>query len=122
MVTRILVIDDDPASRELVRYLLLRDGYDVVLAADGREGLQRAVAERPQLVISDIHLPGLDGMALTAHLRQLPGWSEIPLVAVSGSSSSHDADAAIAAGFDGYIEKPIVPETFAQQIAPYLKA
>ena len=120
MPVRILLIEDNPTNMELMTYLLEAFGYAPTCAMDGEEGLAIAARERPDLIICDIQLPGIDGYEVA---RQLKGNSElctIPLLAVTASAMVGDREKALAAGFDGYIPKPISPHTFVQQMAPYL--
>jgi CheY-like chemotaxis protein len=122
MSARILVIDDDQASRELITYLLQAFGYTLVCASDGEEGLEAIGREAPDLVICDVHLPKIDGYEIARQLKGHPTWRTIPLVAVTASAMAHDHRKARAAGFDGYLTKPIDPETFVQQIEAFLAA
>jgi CheY-like chemotaxis protein len=118
---RILIVEDDLASRELARYLLVQAGHTVLLATNGLEGLRMAQQDHPDLVLSDIQLPGIGGLEIAATLHAEPGLRHVPVVAVTGSVREADRLAAVQAGFNGYISKPIVPENFAKQVAAFLK-
>jgi CheY-like chemotaxis protein len=120
MPTRILVIEDDEFSRELVRYLLDRHGYTVLEAADGGAGVQIALREQPDLVLCDLQMPVLNGYEVVQRLRSNPLWRVVPVVAVTAFSMPGDRDLALAAGFDNYLTKPITPEIFVEQIAAFL--
>lgn len=120
MAARILVIEDHPASLDLVRYLLETSGYIALTAVDGEIGLQTAVAELPDLVICDIQMPKMDGYQFLASLRQKVALRSIPVIAVTAFSMPGDQSKILAAGFEGYISKPIVPETFVAQVGAYL--
>jgi CheY-like chemotaxis protein len=122
MSARILVIDDDQASRELMTYLLQAFGHTLLCASDGAEGLEAIGREVPDLVLCDVHLPKIDGYEIARQLKGHPTWRTIPLVAVTASAMAHDRNQALAAGFDGYLTKPIDPETFVQQIEAFLAA
>jgi CheY-like chemotaxis protein len=122
MSARILVIDDDQASRELITYLLQAFGHMLLCASDGEEGLEAIGREVPDLVLCDVHLPKIDGYEIARQLKGHPTWRMIPLVAVTASAMAHDRNQARAAGFDGYLTKPIDPETFVQQIEAFLAA
>jgi CheY-like chemotaxis protein len=122
MSARILVIDDDQASRELMTYLLQAFGHTLLCASDGEEGLEAIGREVPDLVLCDVHLPKIDGYEIARQLKGHPTWRTIPLVAVTASAMAHDRNQALAAGFDGYLTKPIDPETFVQQIEAFLAA
>lgn len=120
MSTRILVIEDNAANLELARYLLEAAGYDVLTAEDGEEGLRHARQARPDLVVSDLQMPVMDGFEFLAELRADPELKHLPVIAVTAFSMPGDATRVMQAGFDGYLSKPIVPETFVEQVAAYL--
>ena len=122
MGARILVIEDDAASLELVRYLLAAAGHTVLLAHHGAEGLESARAARPDLIVTDLHMPGMDGMTLLRHLRQDPALAATPVVAVTAYSMVSDRNAVFAAGFSGYVSKPIDPDNFVRTIESHLPA
>jgi len=118
---RILIIDDDVPSRELAAYLLAAYGYDVRTASGGEDGLRLAGDRTPHLIICDLQMPGLDGYATLERLRQIPEiGAATPVIAVTASSMPEDRSKTRAAGFDGYLSKPITPETFAGDIAQFL--
>lgn len=120
MAARILVVEDNPANLELVRYLLQHAGHTVLSATDGAEGLAVAQRERPDLVISDLQMPHMDGYELLTRLRAEPSLHGTPVIAVTAFSMSGDRNKVMLAGFDGYLPKPIVPETFIGQIEAWL--
>lgn len=122
MSTRILIIEDDEASRELVKYLLETAGYDTLDAEDGCRGVELALAARPNLVICDLQLPGMNGYEVMRCLREDARWHPVPLIAVTAFSMAGDRETALAAGFDEHITKPIFPETFVGQIERFLPA
>jgi signal transduction histidine kinase len=117
-MAKILHIEDDPANRLLVRKILGPAGHEVIDAADGLEGVRLARATRPDLVLVDIAIPGLDGYEVTLRLRSEPELSAVPVVAITAEGKR---EAALAVGCDGFIQKPIDARSFAQQIASYLK-
>jgi signal transduction histidine kinase len=114
---RILHIEDDPANRLLVRKLLVGAGYDVVDAADGLEGVRLACAQRPDLVLVDLNIPGLDGFEVTLRLRGEASLSEVPIVAITAEG---DRETSLVVGCDGFIQKPIEAKSFASLIGRYL--
>lgn len=122
MIARILVIEDDPASLELFQYILSAHGYSTMTASRGDDGLAAARSQRPDLVICDIQLPGLDGYAVAARLKSDAALKSIPLVALTALAMVGDREKVLAAGFDAYVTKPIDPSTFVAQIEPLLKA
>ena len=120
MTTSFLVIEDNPANMELVRYLLTFSGYKVLLARDGQQGLDIALSERPDLIICDLQMPRLDGYQVLEQLRS-SGQGEQPIViAVTAFSMPNDRQKVLTAGFNGYISKPIEPENFVSQIESFL--
>ena len=121
-MTRILVIEDNPANMELARYVLEAFGYTVSAAVNGEIGLELAGAEPPDLVICDLQLPGIDGIEVAKRLKAQPALARVPLIAVTAYAMVGDRERVLAAGFDGYISKPIDPQTFVPQIAAFLKS
>jgi len=122
MATRILVIEDNPANMELARYVLEAFGYAVSAATDGENGVEQALADPPDLVICDLQLPGIDGIEVAKRLKAHPVFARVPLVALTAYAMVGDRERVLAAGFDGYIAKPIDPQVFVPQIAAYLKS
>lgn len=122
MPARILVIEDDPASLELVTFLLEAAGYEFLIATDGASGLDLALRENPDLVLSDVQMPALTGYELAQRLRAESAWRRVPVVAVSAFSMRGDREKALAAGFDGYLTKPIAPLSFIPEINAFLPA
>jgi len=120
MAARILIIEDDDPSRELVKYLLSANGYDAIEAPDGGAGVSLALEHNPDLIICDLQMPVLNGYEVVQTLLQHTAWRRVPLVAVTALSMSGDRERTLAAGFDDHITKPIVPETFVQQIEAHL--
>src|SRR5437868_14461606 len=117
-MARILHIEDDPGNRLLVRKLLQAAGHSVTEAVDGLEGVQLACAERPDLVLVDLNLPGLDGYEVTLRLRGEPSLGGVPIVAITAEG---DRDTSLVVGCDGFLQKPIDARSFAQTLAGYLK-
>lgn len=122
MTTRILVIEDNPANMELMTYLLNAYGYSLLTATDGESGLAVAAREQPDLIICDVHLPQLDGYGVIRVLRRTEALRGIPAIAVTALAMVGDREKLIDAGFDGYISKPIEPETFVAEINRFLPA
>ncbi|APW40563.1 two-component system response regulator [Rhodoferax koreense] len=121
MRARILVIEDNAANLELARYLLCAAGHEVLAATDGHAGLLLAQQQHPDLVISDLQMPGLDGYALLSALQQDPGCQHIPVLALTASSMPGDRETVIRAGFRAYMSKPIEPEMFVGEIESLLE-
>lgn len=115
----VLLIEDNVQNRYLVTFLLERYGYTVVTAGHGLAGIALAEELKPDLILLDIQLPGMDGYAVARALRERPALAPIPIIAVTSYAMSGDREKALAAGCNGYIEKPIQPETFAQEISHF---
>jgi signal transduction histidine kinase len=117
-VPRVLHIEDDPANRLLVRKLLTPAGFDVIDAVDGLDGIRKALADRPDLVLVDIAIPGLDGYEVTLRLRAEPTLRGMPIVAITAEGNR---DASLAVGCDGFLQKPIDARSFADTVRGYLE-
>lgn len=120
MAARILIIEDNPVNMELMAYLLTSFGYAVKIAPDGKAGVDLALQEPPDLVICDIEMPGLDGFGVLRALRERGETRSLPMIAVTAYAMVGDHERMLAAGFDGYLSKPIDPETFVKDVATYL--
>jgi CheY-like chemotaxis protein len=120
MGNKILYIEDNEQNMYLVTFLLEKNGFTVCSAMDGQEGIDKAAAERPDLILLDIQLPKMDGHTVARNLRKNPDLAATPIVAVTSYAMAGDRDKAIAAGCNGYIEKPINPDTFIQQVEQHL--
>lgn len=120
MGKKILYIEDNEQNMYLVTFLLEKHGYSVSPATDGQEGIDKAAAERPDLILLDIQLPKMDGYAVARNLRNNPDLAATPIVAVTSYAMAGDREKAMEAGCNGYIEKPINPDTFIQQFEQHL--
>ena len=121
MAARILLIDDNAANLELMVYLLEAHGYITLAAADGETGLEIAARDAPDLIICDLQMPGANGYEVARRAKNDPALRAIPLVAVTAFAMVGDRQKALDAGFDGYLPKPIDPETFVQQVGTCLQ-
>jgi CheY-like chemotaxis protein len=120
MGARILVIEDNPANLELMSYLLRAFGHHVLTTSDGEAGLEAVRSQSFDLIVCDVQIPKINGLEVARRLKSHASFCKIPLVAVTAFAMVGDRDKMLAAGFDGYIPKPIVPEQFAQQIEGFL--
>jgi two-component system cell cycle response regulator DivK len=120
MTKTILLIEDNEQNRYLATFLLEKHGYTVLSAADGPMGIELAGKILPQLVLLDIQLPTMDGYTVARALRENPALQATPIVAVTSYAMPGDREKTIAAGCNGYIEKPINPETFVSDVERYL--
>lgn len=116
----ILVVEDNQLNLKLVRDVLEHAGYDVVAAATGEEGVELALGVRPDLVLMDLQLPGIDGTEALHRIQQSAPGAAIPVVAVTASAMPSDREAAARAGFDGFLEKPINARALPAQVASFL--
>jgi CheY-like chemotaxis protein len=119
--TQILVIEDNPINLELMTYLLNKFGYFTITANDGEEGLILIKTKRPDLIICDINLPKMNGSDIARNIKATKEYKNIPMIAVTADAMVGDRARIIAAGFNGYISKPIDPQTFIQQIEEFLE-
>ena len=121
MSKRILYIEDNPENRMLMRRVLMAEGYDMEDAVDGQSGMQKAAESPPDLILMDINLPEIDGYEVTARLKQLPNMQGVPIIAVTANVMKGDREKTLAAGCDGYIQKPIDIDLLPSQIESFLK-
>jgi len=120
MSATVLYIEDNEQNLYLVTFLLRAKGFDVLQAREGKEGVVLAAARRPDLILLDIQLPGMDGYAVAKRLRDNPDLARTPIVALTSFAMAGDRERAFEAGCSGYIEKPINPDTFVDQIGEHL--
>lgn len=120
MRAKVLLIDDHHENQKLVVYLLETLGHHVQTASTGEAGVSMACQDSFDLIISDIHLPGIDGYEVARQLKRNPQWHRAPLIAVTAMAMVGDRDKVLASGFEGYLSKPITPRTFGQQIEAFL--
>jgi two-component system cell cycle response regulator DivK len=116
----ILVIEDNEHNLYLMRYLLEGHGFRVVEARDGRAGIELAGRVVPRAILLDIQLPELDGYAVAGELRRVPALAGVPIIAVTSYALLGDRERCLAAGATGYLEKPINPDTFVEQVVSLL--
>lgn len=120
MSQKILYVEDNTANRMLVQQVLASAGYEVIEAIDGLTGIKMAREERPDLILIDINIPGMDGYEVTTRLKSLPELSLVPIIAVTAKVMAGDRERALAAGCDGYIAKPIDVDALPGQVAEFL--
>lgn len=116
---KILLIEDNEQNAYLVTYLLGARDWQVMSAPDGPAGLELADSEIPELILLDIQLPGMDGYEVARQLRARKHLADTPIIAVTSYAMPGDREDCLAAGCSGYIEKPIDPETFADQVEDF---
>ncbi len=118
---QILYIEDNPENRLLVRRVLEVEGYKVIEADGGLAGLKLAEAHTPDLVLMDINLPEIDGYELTYRLKHMPHLAGVPIIAMTANVMKGDREKTLAAGCDGYIQKPIDVDQLPDQVERYLQ-
>ena len=118
----ILVVEDFDDAREMYRDYLEFAGFRVETARDGREGIEKARAFQPDLILMDLSLPGIDGWEATRLLKAAPETRQIIIIALSAHALATEGDRARAAGCDGFIAKPCLPPDLVLEITKYLKS
>lgn len=116
----ILYVEDNYDNRNLVRRVLESEGYLMEEASNAEGAMEKIQAVRPNLILMDINMPGIDGYALTARIKQTPGFATVPIVAVTANVMRGDREKSLEAGCDGYIQKPIDIDILSQQIERFL--
>ena len=120
---KILVVEDNDMNMQLVEFLLEEGGYDIVKATSGEEALaltRDANGDAPDLILMDIHLPGMDGLTVVRAMKEDARTARIPILALTAHAMRGDRDRFLEAGCDGYISKPIDVKTFVASIERYL--
>ena len=116
----ILYVEDNKDNRLLVRRVLEAEGYTMVEAGNAEDAMEKIKATQPGLILMDINMPEVDGYALTARIKQTPGFASVPIVAVTANVMRGDREKSLEAGCDGYIQKPIDIDQLTQQIERFL--
>jgi two-component system, cell cycle response regulator DivK len=117
---KILYIEDNEQNLYLVSFILEKAGYEVFQEREGKKGIETAARVKPDLILLDILLPHMDGYQVAEFIRKKPGLSAVPIIAVTSYAMPGDREKALKAGCGGYIEKPINPDTFADEIRSFL--
>jgi CheY-like chemotaxis protein len=115
---KVLVVEDNEKNMYLISFILEKMGHRVLQADSGEKGIELASREQPDLILMDIQLPGIDGLEATKRIRQS---GDVPIIAITSFAMTGDRERLLAAGCNGYIEKPINPETIMGEIAAYLE-
>ena len=120
MSQRIMVVEDQEDNRQILRDLLGNNGYELIEAWDGEAALTTLASQRPDLILMDIQLPGIDGYEVTRRIKADPGLRGIPIIAVTSYALSGDAEKAFEAGCDAYVTKPYSPRQLLAKVREYL--
>jgi CheY-like chemotaxis protein len=120
MKTKILIIEDNEQNMYMLTYLLESENYEIIQAYDGIAGIIAAKDNKPEIILLDIQLPGMDGYTVAMRLKENEELRDIPIIAVTSYAMPGDREKAIESGAIGYIEKPINPDTFISQMESYL--
>ena len=120
MSKRILVVEDHEENRRIIRDVLTSAGYEMIEALTGEQGVELAASERPDLILMDIQLPGIDGYETTRRIKANPALRGIPIIAVTSYALSGDDAKAMQAGCDAYVAKPFSPRELLAKIRHYL--
>jgi two-component system alkaline phosphatase synthesis response regulator PhoP len=121
MAKRVLLVDDEEDILDILKYNLEREGIGVATAKNGQEALQAAKRERPDLVVLDIMMPGMDGVEVCGQLRKMPGMEHVLIVLLTARTEDYSHIAGYDAGADDYINKPVRPKVFVSKVQALLK-
>jgi len=116
----LLIIEDNEQNFYMMNFLLEKNGFNIIHADNGKDGIEMALKFCPLAILLDIQLPEMDGYAVARNLRRDPALAGTPIVAVTSYAMAGDREKVMEAGCDGYIEKPIDPDTFVSQIERHL--
>lgn len=116
----ILYVEDNPDNRNLIRRVLNAEGYAVIEASHADQAFKKLESETIDLILMDINMPDMDGYTLTAKIKKMDKYANIPIVAVTANVMRGDREKSLEAGCDGYIQKPIDIDTLAQQIERFI--
>jgi len=117
----ILYVEDNISNRVLVRRILAADGYEVIEAENAQHTLDIIEGLNPDLILMDINMPDMDGYTLTGKLKEIPRLAKVPIIALTANVMRGDKERTLNAGCDGYIQKPIDVDTFADQVNQILQ-
>lgn len=120
MSAKVLVVEDNEMNMQLVEYLLEEGGFQILKATSGEDALEVANSDVPDLILMDIHLPGMDGLTVVREMKGSEKTKRIPILALTAHAMRGDKDRFLEAGCDGYISKPIDVKTFVSSITEYL--
>lgn len=120
-MAKLLLVEDNELNRDMLSRRLIRSGHELILAVDGKEAIQKAESERPDLILMDMSLPVLSGWEATRHLKNNAQTSTIPVIALTAHAMARDREEALACGCDDYDTKPVELPRLLQKITVLLK-
>jgi len=120
MKEKILIVEDNPLNMRLLEMVLRARNYTLLKATDGKEALDMAMREQPDLIIMDMQLPKMNGLEVTRKLREMPAFNHTPIIAVTASAMKGDREKLLEAGCDAYLSKPINTRQLPEMIAEML--
>ena len=118
---KILIVDDDPTTRKLIGLFLKAKGYTVSYAENGLDGIEKIGMENPNLIITDLNMPYMDGIEFVKSIRADPARADIPILMVTTEADPEERELALSVGVNGYLVKPVTAETVTQNIRHILK-
>ncbi|RME80663.1 MAG: response regulator [Planctomycetota bacterium] len=121
MASSIMVVEDNPKNMMLICDLLEYKGYQTISCYNAQEALEKLKSIKPSLILMDIQLPQIDGLTLTAKIREMPGMEKVPIVAVTALAMENERKRILESGCNGYIVKPINTRSFVKEIEAFLK-
>lgn len=121
-MTKILIVEDNEMNRDMLSRRLARQGFEIALAIDGKQGVEMAASEKPDLILMDMSLPILNGWEATEKVKSSPDTSKIPVIALTAHAMSEDREKCIAAGCDDFDTKPVDLPRLLEKIKTLLDA
>ena len=120
-MTKILYVQDNPDNVYMLTRRLKKKGFDLVIAGDGQEGIDKAIEENPDLILMDLSLPTMDGWTATAEIKKIEGVKDIPIIALSAHAMPEHRDRAIKAGCSDYDTKPVDIKRLLSKMGQYIE-
>ena len=120
-MTKILYVEDNPDNVYMLTRRLKKKGFELIIAGDGQEGIDKALEERPDLILMDLSLPTMDGWTATAKIKKIEGVKDIPIIALSAHAMPEHRDRAIKAGCSDYDTKPVDIKRLLGKIGQYIE-
>ena len=119
-MTKILYVEDNPDNIYMLTRRLKKKGFDIIIAGDGQEGIDKAIEESPDLILMDLSLPTMDGWTATARIKEIEAVKDIPVIALSAHAMPEDRDRALKAGCSDYDTKPVDIKRLLEKISNFI--